>query len=225
MTAADTNTDAMTGSSAPLPPPEAREQLHSRTVQFAGFLRADGLWDIEAELTDSKPFPFPVFDRGTLEPNEPIHGMKIRLTIDDEMTVIDIAATMSHVPLAQCNKATLPMRNLIGARMGPGWRTSIDSAVGSTVGCTHLRALLFNAATAAFQTIQSYREHASRLQGQVRHSLLAGDSPPAYLGRCVGWAVDGEAVRRFAPQFYRGAKVVQIVPGSGTAADDPTNPN
>src|SRR5690606_22654145 len=50
-----------------------------------------------------------------------------------------------------------PMRKLIGLTMGPGWRKAIEGAIGGTGGCTHLRELVFNAATAAFQMIPHYR--------------------------------------------------------------------
>ncbi len=39
----------------PLPVPEVeRELTHTRRVRYEGYKRADGLWDIEAHLTDSK---------------------------------------------------------------------------------------------------------------------------------------------------------------------------
>jgi hypothetical protein len=43
--------------------------------------------------------------------------------------------------------------------MGPGWRQAIDRTIGGVQGCTHLRELLFNMATAAFQTIPHAQRH------------------------------------------------------------------
>jgi hypothetical protein len=38
----------------PLSPPQERELLHSRDIVLRGYQRADGLYDIEAQLTDAK---------------------------------------------------------------------------------------------------------------------------------------------------------------------------
>ena len=36
-----------------------REAVHKRQINCNGFVRNDGLYDIEAELTDHKTYPFP----------------------------------------------------------------------------------------------------------------------------------------------------------------------
>ena len=38
----------------PLSTPQERELLHSRDIVLRGYQRADGLYDIEAQLTDTK---------------------------------------------------------------------------------------------------------------------------------------------------------------------------
>ena len=42
----------------PLENPVKRECLHSRNIVCNGFLRNDGLWDIEARLIDTKSYDF-----------------------------------------------------------------------------------------------------------------------------------------------------------------------
>ena len=42
----------------PLSPPQERELLHSRDIVLRGYRRADGLYDIEAQLTDTKSYGF-----------------------------------------------------------------------------------------------------------------------------------------------------------------------
>ncbi len=42
----------------PLPPPVERDHLHTRTMEFRGYQRADGLCDIDARLTDVKTYDF-----------------------------------------------------------------------------------------------------------------------------------------------------------------------
>lgn len=40
----------------PLKQPAERERLHTRAIEINGYRRADGRYDIEAHLTDSKSF-------------------------------------------------------------------------------------------------------------------------------------------------------------------------
>ena len=71
-----------------LSPPSPREPVHHRRIDCRGYRRADGLWDIEGHLTDTKSYPFTNSFRGEVAPGEPIHDMWLRLTVDDEFTVI-----------------------------------------------------------------------------------------------------------------------------------------
>ena len=68
-------------------------------------------------------------------------------------------------------------------------RVTIQERLGGTLGCTHLRELLVNMATAAFQTDHSAFRTADPAQ------------PPAFLGQCRGWGFQGQAVARYYPQF------------------------
>ena len=136
-----------------MPPAVARTALHSRRISFEGFRRDDGLWDIDAELVDSKSHPIPMQERGELAPGEPIHLMRIRVTVDDSLTIRAIGTAMDSAPFSMCQQAVDPMQKLVGATLGAGWRKAIEGAIGGVAGCTHLRELLLNVATAAFQTI------------------------------------------------------------------------
>lgn len=174
----------------PLPPPAPRQTMHHRRVQFTGYQRQDGLWDIEAELLDSKPHAFEIEGEGAWAPNEPIHHMHIRLTIDEQLVVRDIAVAMDTVPHDPCPQAAPPMQAMIGATLGRGWRQAIQQRLGGIQGCTHLRELLFNMATAAFQTLPVAM--ASR-DGQ----------PPPHLGQCLAWDFNGPVVQKVYPMFFQ----------------------
>lgn len=182
-----------------LPLPKARVDLHTRTVTFQGYLRDDKLWDIEANLTDVKPYPLKTQGRGLLQPGSPIHDMAIRVTLDDTMTVREIVTSMSFTPFPECVAAEDPMQKMIGCTIGPGWRSSIEKNLGGVKGCTHLRELLFNMATAAYQTIAPYRDHFQSTSGR---SDMASDSPPYHLGKCMSWDFNSEVVKRHEPDFY-----------------------
>ncbi len=112
----------------PLPAPQARSHLHTRAVVFRGYHREDGLWDIEAELTDTKTYALERSERGDMPPGTPIHGMSIRATVDDHLTIREIASAMDHTPFGECQQGADPMQRMVGVTMGPGWRQAIERA-------------------------------------------------------------------------------------------------
>jgi hypothetical protein len=81
-----------------LSPPAEREPLHRRACDIRGYRRADGLWDIEGRLTDTKTYAFPNEWRGEIASGEPIHDMWIRLTVDDDFVVRDIEVVTDAGP-------------------------------------------------------------------------------------------------------------------------------
>lgn len=191
----------MTRLTAPsqLPPAAPRTRVHNRQVEFNGYHRTDGLWDIEGTIIDRKAYLFTSRGGDVLPIGEPVHHMEIRATIDDTFTIRDIAVSMRSAPFAECAPAAPPMSVFVGQTMGSGWREKINRLVGGTVGCTHLRELLFNIATAAHQTINSYRDHLQKQRGEPAPIV---DTPPPYMGRCKGWDFDGAVVQRIEPQFF-----------------------
>ena len=182
----------------PLPAPQPRTHAHTRAVVYRGYHREDGLWDIEAELTDSKTYALERSERGVMPPGTPVHGMLIRVTVDDSLTIREITSAMDHTPFGECQQGTEPMQKMVGATMGPGWRQAIEKALGGIRGCTHLRELLFNMATAAYQTIPSYRARLRRQAGVVE---AESEQPPYHLGKCMAWDFDGPVVARHYPRF------------------------
>lgn len=183
-----------------LPPSAPRKLSHTRTVVYTGFDREDGLWDIEAELTDIKPYGFKVSTERPFPPQEPIHGLKIRVTLDSQMVVQEIATSMDVIPHAECSGAPHAMHELVGSAMGPGWRKAIHERMGGTQGCTHLRELLFNMATVAYQTLPSGKWHRIETAGLPHPEVTR---PPFYLGQCHTWALDSPTVQRAYPMFYK----------------------
>jgi hypothetical protein len=157
---------------------------------FRGYHRDDGLWDIEASMRDTKTQVFDIPGEGTWAPGEPIHHMAIRVTVDDALVVRDIAVAMDSVPHPECPQAQAPMHKMIGCTLGPGWRQAIARHLGGVRGCAHLRELLFNMATAAFQTLP---------EGL---SAAGSEQPPLHLGQCLAWDFHGPVVQRHYPVFF-----------------------
>src|SRR5213076_387905 len=104
----------------PLPVQDVeRELTHTRRVRFEGYKRADGLWDIEAHLTDIKNHDYRL-KTGVRRAGQPVHEMWVRITIDRGFTIVAAAASSDAVPY-------------------PGGCESIGPAYGGLVGLNLLR--------------------------------------------------------------------------------------
>lgn len=185
----------------PLPDPAPREPVHTRRVECRGFRRADGLWDIEGHLVDTKAYAFPNAWRGTLEPGDPVHEMRLRLTVDDSFTVREVAAATDASPYAVCPTITPAFQALVGLQIGPGWSRAVRERLGGVRGCTHLVELLGPIATTAFQSI-----YPILLGGREHSGGTAPETPPKLLNTCHAYRADGEIVRRIWPTHYTGPK-------------------
>ena len=167
---------------------------------YRGYDREDGLWDIEAELTDVKPFTFSVPNERAFPANKPIHHLQIRLTVDKRLVIQNVTTSLDQIPHAECVQGPQHMHKLQGSTLGRGWRKTIDEHLGRTEGCTHLRELLFNMATAAFQTLPS-GQWLRREQSGKAHPPM--QEPAFFLNQCHSWAYDSPTVQRSYPMFYR----------------------
>jgi len=182
----------------PLSPPVAREPLHRRQVECRGYRRQDGLWDIEGHIVDTKAYSFPNAFRGEILAGEPLHGMWVRLTIDDNMVVQDIEAVTDYAPYRPCPDITPNFKKLKGLRIAPGWNQAVKDRLGGVEGCTHLVELLGPVATTAYQTMVSLR--------MKKLSETPANKRPAVLDTCHAYKSDGEVVRERWPAFYTGPK-------------------
>lgn len=185
----------------PLSQPVARKHLHTRAIDYRGYQRDDGLWDIEAHMTDVKTYAFKNNWRGEVQPGEPLHEMLLRVTIDDGFVIRDIEAVTDNSPFAMCPDITANYKSLIGIQMGAGWRKAIRQKVGGIDGCTHITELLFPMATVAMQTLWPLlRDRRDKADSDV------SDSPrrPMVIDSCHAWASDSPVVRENAPKWYTG---------------------
>ena len=172
-----------------LSPAVPREAVHKRQINCNGFVRADGLYDIEAELTDHKTYDFPSDFRGTVTPDLAVHHMVLRITIDRDRVIQHAEAITITGPYAICPTANAVFNNLVGLQIGPGWRRKVQAAIGGRHGCTHVTELLGPVATIAYQTLYGEEARQKRQSGtlsdqdkQASRSQLANS--------CVGYADD-----------------------------------
>ena len=172
----------------PLSDPQERRLLHQRDIRLQGFERADGLFDVEAELKDTKTYGFGNQDRGWIEPGEPLHHMLARMTVDEQMTIVAFEASTERGPYTICPQAAPNFARLEGLQIGRGFLKAANARVGGTVGCTHLRELLQQMATVAFQTL--YAKRAKRQQAPNAEATAKGNAKPPLLGTCLAYAPD-----------------------------------
>jgi len=180
----------------PLSTAVAREHLHTRQYDFRGYKRTDGLWDIEAHLTDTKTYGFPNQHRGEVGPGEPVHDMWVRLTLDDSFTVRAIEVATDAGPFAICPDVAPNFQMLCGERIKRGWNQRLKDLLGNTRGCVHLVEMIGAMGTVAFQTM-----YHSRAESQDEK---AGTKRPGILDTCHALASDGPVVKEHWPAFYTG---------------------
>lgn len=189
----------------PLSKPAERERIHTRRITCQGYLRADGLWDIEAHLTDAKTYAFDSEHRGVVEPGDPVHDMWMRLTVDDNFTIVAAEATTDRSPFAICNQITPAYQKLVGLSIGAGWNKRVKELLGGVHGCTHLVELLGPMATTAFQTIFPMRSRMNKDRSASEPKADQPARPPRLLNTCHGFRSDGEVVKQQWPEWYTGA--------------------
>ena len=187
--------------------PVSREVQHFRDFQFAGYRRADCLFDIEGRMTDRKPYAFPNEWRGTVPVDDPLHDMRIRLTLDEHFLIHDVEAVTSASPYEICGAITPAFAALKGHHVSKGWTRLLQEKFGGHHGCVHHVEMLRAMATVAFQTLYGWQERKKREAG-----LSKADGPPAaahpgkkpgFIDSCHALASDGEIVKSHWPDFYK----------------------
>jgi Protein of unknown function (DUF2889) len=198
----------------PLPSPQPREAIHTRAIEINGYRRADGLYDLEAHLTDTKTFGQTNYDRGYIAAGEPVHDMWLRLTVDDAMQIVGVDAVSDKTPYVMCPAAAPNFSRLIGLRIKAGFLRDANQLVGGSMGCTHLRELLQQMATTAFQTINPTKvrqemraEGVDDVPGSDKTDARITEKmggPPKILNTCLAYADNGPLVKRRWPNLYQG---------------------
>ncbi|QOT77120.1 DUF2889 domain-containing protein [Cupriavidus basilensis] len=202
----------------PLSPPVNRALRHRRAITAEAYLRDDGLWDIEARLTDTKPREIPLAGGGVRPVGEPLHDLWLRVTIDLRMNVVDADACSDWVPYpGQCDTIGPAYRKLIGLNLMKGFRKSVKERLSGVAGCTHLTELAGILPTTA---IQAFAGDVFNIRdGGVEDTST---EPPYQLHGCHALHFEGEVVRQFYPRWYGHQPKPRIkTEGSSTPAAQP----
>jgi hypothetical protein len=181
----------------PLSPPTSRRALrHTRTIEVEAFARDDGLWDLDARITDTKTRNAELAS-GVRPAGMPIHDLWLRLTIDTQLNVVDAEAVSDAVPYPDyCNTIGPAYKALIGLNLLRGFRQQLNERLSGINGCTHLTELAPILPTAAVQAFA----------GDVFKTRDGADSgeqsaKPFQLDRCHSLRTDGPAVAKYYPRW------------------------
>ncbi|MFJ2989266.1 DUF2889 domain-containing protein [Collimonas sp. NPDC087041] len=172
-----------------------RALKHTRAIHVEAFVRDDGLWDIDAHVTDTKPFDLPL-PSGNLPAGAPLHSLWLRLTLDREFVVVDVEANSEAVPYpGYCNTIGPDYKRLIGLSLVKGFRHALKERIGGALGCTHLTELAQILPTAALQAFG----------GEVNRpnvsDPLAEQKKPPQLDRCHALRSEGAVVAKYYPKW------------------------
>ena len=182
----------------PLSIASPRQPVHQRQVACQGYLRDDGLWDIEAHLTDTKSYAFSNADRGQIQAGEPVHGMWLRITVDDTLLILAVEAVTDFAPYGICPSITPNFQRLVGLRISGGFSRQVRELLGGVRGCTHLVELTGPLATTAFQTVYP------SLARKNGNAVTKTNNRPLLLNTCHALAAESPVVLREWPAFYTG---------------------
>lgn len=173
-------------------PPHARQRVHVRRIEVEGFRRDDGLLELEATLVDVKDIDYPIAS-GLRRAGDPVHAMRVRITLDSAFTIVDAEACSERVPYpGACDTIGAAYRRLIGLSLVRGFRRAVGEMFADVRGCSHMTELLFSLPTAAIQTFASFRRDNEETAEK-----------PFQLDRCHALESSTETVRRYYPKWYR----------------------
>ncbi|WP_321912200.1 DUF2889 domain-containing protein [Paraburkholderia sp. J11-2] len=192
--------DTSSASPVSADPVVSRQLMHTRTMSCNGYLRSDGLLDIEGELRDITPIDTDLLFK-RVPKDEPIHHMRIVMTLDAKMVIQNVTAHIVVGPTVYCMDIESAYAGLKGMQIGAGFRKQIKAVVGGVSGCTHLTELLGLLANTAMQTRFAVGrvERDGRLPADESGPMAA----PAVINSCYTNRADGEAMKVLWPLHRR----------------------
>jgi len=173
-----------------------REEVHVRRIEMRGFKRSDGMYEVEANLTDQKPFDFqpPSRDR-PIRAGELIHDHVVRVVFSEDMVIREVLTTMRAWPYRECPGGGESLFGMVGVLIGQGWASEVRKRLPNSETCTHMKELMNTLASAAYQTIYSVRPFDG--------SEAAVDGRPRKIDSCYAYGASRELVLSYWPQFHR----------------------
>lgn len=175
-----------------------RQLRHRRSIEVEVFARGNGLWEVDAHLTDVRSRPALLAGQ-VRAAGTPIHEMLLRLVVDESFNILEAGSQTAWMPYpGHCDRAIAgedDYAQLAGLNLMQGFRQAVRERLGGVLGCTHLTELTQVLPTAVVQAFA----------GDVINTRE--DSPvgeqPFQIDRCRALRSDGEAVRTYYPRWHR----------------------
>ncbi|BBB64849.1 hypothetical protein UNDYM_0596 [Undibacterium sp. YM2] len=182
-----------------------RALKHTRTIQIEAFARDDGLWDLDARITDYKPRDITLAS-GVRPNGSALHDLSLRITIDLQLTIVDVEASSDAVPYpGYCEVITPDYKKLIGLNLLRQFRQGVKERMAGVHGCTHLTEMAQILPTAAVQAFAG--DVIDTRDGATDHGQQA--QQPFQLDRCHALRTDGPAVVQYYPRWAKASPDVK----------------
>jgi hypothetical protein len=169
---------------------------HTRAIAVDAFRRDDGLWDLDARISDIKQIDVTLAS-GPRPAGTPLHNLSLRITIDRDLVIVDAEAASDAVPYAgYCDTVGPAYKQLIGLALLKGFRAGLKERLSGVLGCTHLTELAQVLPTAA---LQAYANDVIETRDGDGDTL---PHRPFQIDRCYGLRADGPGVEKYYPRWY-----------------------
>jgi len=175
-----------------------RTLKHTRAITVDAFAREDGLWDIDAHITDHKQRDIHLAS-GIRPQGEALHDLHLRVTVDTQLTIVDVDACSDAVPYpGHCEVISNDYKKLIGLNLMKQFRQNVKERLSGINGCTHLTELAQILPTAA---IQAFAGDVFDTRDAASNST--DSQQPFQLDRCHALRLDGPAVVQYYPRWAK----------------------
>jgi hypothetical protein len=181
-----------------LPQAASQRQLkHRRQIDVQVFARGNGLWEVDAVLTDTKTRTAEMLD-GPRPAGTPIHDMLLRLVVNEKLDILEAGSVTRWMPYTgTCNDHDDAYGALVGMNLLQNFRHALRQKLGGVLGCTHITELAQTLPTAV---VQAFAGEVIDTRGTAE-----GARQPFQIDRCHALRADGDIVRLQHPRWYRPA--------------------
>jgi Protein of unknown function (DUF2889) len=181
--------------------------VHRRTVTVTSRECAEGEIEVEAELTDERPWARSEAGGDGRAPVIHRMALVVRVRVADR-TILDARADMRVFPHAECPAITPAFEGLVGLRIAAGFNRAVQDRFRGVLGCSHLYEL---ARTLGPAVVQAGISAAARRRpaGVPTHDPRA---TPGVLGSCHVWASGGPGLLKLEAGWQPGLGAFPVPP-------------
>jgi hypothetical protein len=192
-----------------------RQLIHRRTIDVQVYARGNGLWEVDAVLTDVKTIDSPLAS-GVRRAGDPIHDMLLRLVVDEQFNILEAGSDTRRMPyVGQCDAHGDAYARLVGLNLLRGFRAAVRERLGGVLGCTHITELSQVLPTAV---VQAYAGSVLDTRGDD-----ASSERPFQIDRCHALRSDGEVVHLHYPRWAATPGPVAARAAAETLAPQPAH--